>query len=196
MTSEQNWPETAITSWHIALLNVPNYWLERIMLDKYLPQLAFCWRQIVHFKEFFLLILGRIKKRHISVRVSGKQTVWRDRNPSTVKFTVHKNHNRQAKMLKIFGCGFRVVVLPSPELWSLLWELKALAGDEAWSAQFTDFRYFAQPQKSRQQRLPSITKGSLSKALDSWRWRQGWQLLEENGVVHIESVYDCFMRGQ
>ena len=160
---------------------------ERIVLDKYLRrflQPAFCWRQIIHFRDFFLSILGRIKKRHISVTVRGKQTVWRNRNPSTVKFTFHKDHNGPSKLLKIFGGGFRVVVLPSPELWSLLRELKALAGVEVGSAQFTDFPYFAKTQKSRQPRLPSIIKGSLSKALDSWRWPQGRQLLEENGVIH------------
>ena len=51
---------------------------ERIVLDKYLrrfPQPAFYCRQIIHFRDFFLSILGRIKKRHIPVRVSGKQTV-------------------------------------------------------------------------------------------------------------------------
>ena len=102
---------------------------ERIVLDKYLrrfPQPAFCWRQIIHFWDFFLSILGRIKKRHISVRVSGKQTVWRNRNPSTVKLTLHKDHNGPARMLKMFGGGFRVVALPSQscdpccENWKLL----------------------------------------------------------------------------
>ena len=187
MTTEQNWPKTAITSWHIAPLNVGNYWSERIMLDKYLrqsPQLAFCWRQTIHFKDLFLLILGRIKKRHISVRVSGKQTAWRNRNPSTVKLTFHKDHNGPTRMLKIFGDGFRVVALPSPELWSLLWELKALAGDEVGSAQFTDFRYFAQPQKSRQRARLSI-RGADYKDGSSWK-RMEWSTLNLYMIVSCE----------